>query len=100
MLEPAPMADWDMWDMSIYFPEGIESQFGFSAGSSYGFRDQEPSNHFGKKMKNWRWFPCWDQQQLLTNLRAEASWSTGNRGAPRGEFRGCKPSFRGRKMKN
>ena len=41
-----------MWDMSIYFPEGIESQFGFSAGSSYGFRDQEP-NHFGKKIKNW-----------------------------------------------
>ena len=45
------MADWDMWDMSIYFPEGIESQFGFSAGSNYGLRDQEP-NHFGKKTKN------------------------------------------------
>lgn len=53
MLEPAPIADWDMWDMSIYFPEGIESQFGFSAGSSYGFRDQEPSNHFGLQACAW-----------------------------------------------
>ena len=45
MIEPA-MPDWR--DMSIYFPGAIQNQFGFSAGTSYGQRDQEP-NYFGKQ---------------------------------------------------
>jgi len=43
IIEP-PMSE----DMSMYFPEVVQHQFGFSTGSAYGPRDQEP-NYFGKK---------------------------------------------------
>ena len=42
IIEP-PMSE----DMSIYFPEVVQHQFGFSTGSAYGPRDHEP-NYFVK----------------------------------------------------
>ena len=46
VIEP-PMSE----DMSIYFPEVVQQQFGFSTGLAYGPRDQEP-NYLGKERIN------------------------------------------------